>query len=314
MHHVRMTHAVKRWGEPRADSKALQKHNEKRVNMDREAIRNLVESRRFQIFIGVVIGINAITIGLETADLPMGTLQALFAFDLLCLGIYIVEAFLKLRAYGIDYFKDGWNLFDFTIIVLSLVVIVLSMLEIAMPFPVQVARTVRLFRVVRVFKVVSLFDRLRIIVEAIGRSIPGVLWTCLLLFVVMYVFDVAGVLIYGDEFPQFFGDLAAGLLTLFQILTLEGWPEIARPIIEIYPFAWLFFVPFIVLTAFIMLNIILGIIIETIDESRQAARVEPGATDVQLAAELADLKEQIEIVQRLIDKTNQEKRDAERRG
>lgn len=278
--------------------------------MRQDSIRNLVESQGFQVFIAVVICLNAVSIGFETAKPPGEVLDLLVAFDLLCLGIYIVEAGMKLYVYHVDYFKDGWNMFDFAIIVASLAALLRSVLAIAMPVPIQIARTIRLFRVIRVFKLVSLFSKLRIIVESIGRSIPSVLWTCLLLFIVTYVFDVAGVFVFGDEFPDYFGDLAAGLLTLFQVLTLEGWPEIARPIIQVYPLAWLYFVPFIVITAWIMLNIILGIILDTIEESRQASRVEPGATDVQLATELAELKAQIETVQRLIDKANIENRQA----
>lgn len=275
--------------------------------MKPEELRSFVESNAFQFFIAFVICVNAVTMGCETLSLPEGAILILNIIDWICLAIYTIEAGLKLRVYGLEYFNDGWNVFDFMIVALSLSVIVLSALAIAIPIPFQIARTIRLFRIVRVFKLVSLFRKLRVIVEAIGRSIPGVLWTCLLLLIVVYVFDVAGVFIFAADFPEHFGDLAAGLLTLFQVLTLEGWPDIARPIIEMYPAAWLYFIPFIILTAFIMLNIILGIILDTIEESRQAERVQPGSTSVQLATELDDLKAQIETVQRLLDKTNNDK-------
>ena len=274
--------------------------------MQKDELKTLVESNTFQLFIAAIIFFNAITIGCETLPVSSEAFLLLNIFDWICLGIYIVEAALKLRAYGWDYFKDGWNIFDFSIVVLSLAVIILGSLSNTIAFPIQIIRTIRLLRVVRVFKLVSLFPKLRIITEAIGKSIPGVLWTCVFLFIVMYVFDVAGVFIYSEDFPEYFGDMAAGLLTLFQILTLEGWPDIARPIIQMYPAAWLFFVPFIVLTAFIILNIIVGIILDTIEETRQAARVAPGATKAQLATELDDLKAQIETVQRLLDKVNAE--------
>lgn len=276
--------------------------------MDSGRAGTIVESRSFQLFVAVVICVNAITIGCETLDLPDGMILALSIFDLACLGVYIVEAYLKISAYGNAYFQDGWNIFDFLIVVVSVLVLLLSALAIAVQIPVQVLRTIRLFRVVRLFKLLSMFRKLRVIVEAIGRSIPAVLWTCLLLLIVLYVFDVIGVFVFSAEFPAYFDDLATGMFTMFQIVTLEGWPDIARPIIEAHPLAWLYFVPLVILTAFIMLNIILGIILETIDESRQAERVEPGATEVQLAQELDDLKEQIGTVQRLLDKTNAENR------
>ncbi|MDO4400602.1 MAG: ion transporter [Coriobacteriia bacterium] len=276
--------------------------------MDKQRATGIVESRVFQLFIAGVICLNAVTIGFETAHLAQPIMVLLSAIDLLCLAIYVVEAWLKLHAYGWDYFRDGWNVFDFVIVATSLVILVLDLLTIGFAFPLQVARTLRLFRVVRLFKLVSMLRKLRIIVESIGRSIPSVLWTGVLLLIVLYVFDVMGVFVFGADFPDYFGNLGAGLLTLFQILTLEGWPDIARPIIEAHTLAWLYFVSFIVLTAFIILNIIVAIILDSIEESRQADRVEPGSTDVQLAQELADLKEQIAVVERLLDKTNEEKR------
>ena len=280
--------------------------------MRREHVRQFVETNGFQIFIAVVICLNAITIGFETVPHGERAYMFLSVFDLVCLLIYIVEAGLKLYAYGLGYFKDPWNVFDFLVIVTSLAVILLVSLSVMLPIPVQILRTIRLFRIVRVFKLVSLFRKLRVIVEAIGRSIPGVLWTCLLLLVTVYVFDVVGVFIFAQDFPDYFGNLAAGLLTLFQVLTLEGWPDIARPIIEMYPFAWLYFVPFIVLTAWIMLNIILGIILNTIEESRQAERVREGATNAQLAEELEELERQINTVQLLLDKSNEESASSQR--
>ena len=276
--------------------------------MERGRAGTIVESRSFQVFIAAVICVNAITIGFETLKLPDQVQTALNLFDIACLGVYIVEAYLKLTAYGNAYFKDGWNVFDFAIVAISVVALLLGLFAIVMPFPVQVLRTIRLFRVVRLFKLLSVFRKLRVIVEAIGRSIPSVLWTCLLMLVVIYVFDVIGVFAFGNDFPEYFGNLGAGLFTMFQIVTLEGWPDIARPIIDMHPMAWAYFVPFIIITAFIMLNIILAIILETIEESRQADRVEPGATEVQLAQELEDLRLQVETVQRLLDKTNAERR------
>ena len=275
--------------------------------MQEKRSKAIVESRPFQAFIAIVICVNAITIGCETTPVPYEVLVSLNLFDGVCMIIYIVEAALKINAYGRGYFKDGWNLFDFAIVASSLLIALLDLLAIATFIPLQIMRTIRLFRVVRLFKLVSMFRRLRVIVEAIGNSIPGVLWTCLLMLIVIYVFDVAGVFIFGKDFPEYFGDLGAGLFTLFQIVTLEGWPDIARQIIAAHPLAWVYFVPFIIVTAFIMLNIILGIILNTIEESRQAERVEPGATDAQLAQELAELKAQIDTVERLLDKANAEK-------
>lgn len=276
--------------------------------MDRQHVRSIVSARPFNLFITAIILINAVTIGCETLKLPDGVEMALNVIDVICLLIYIAEASLKIYAFQSDYFRDGWNIFDFSIVAASVIIGLFALMAVFVAIPVQVARIIRVFRIVRLFRLLSMFRKLRIIVESIGRAVPSVLWTCLLMLIVIYVFDVIGVFVFADDFPEYFGDLGAGLLTMFQVVTLEGWPDIARPIIEAHPLAWLFFVPFIVVTAFIMLNIIVGIILDTIDESRQAERVEPGATDVQLAQELDDLKKQIDTVQRLLDKMNEENR------
>ena len=265
--------------------------------MTRDKARDIVEKRTFQTFVIVVIVINAITIGLQTVFRDGTAAVALEVFDYICLLIYIVEAYLKIRAWGVDYFKDGWNVFDFIIIVLSI------MPPSIIPLPVQVARVVRLFRAARVFRLISVFHQMRIIVEAIGRSPPGVAWTALLLVLLMYVFDVAGVFLFGEQFPEYFGDLGAGMFTLFTVVTLEGWPDVARTIIDAYPAAWLYFVPFVILSAFVMVNVVLGIIVSAIEERTQAARIDASESrDAQLSTELAELRKQVETVEFLLAK------------
>ena len=265
--------------------------------MTRDKARAIVEKHSFQMFIITVIVVNAITIGLETVFREGAVAIALEVFDYLCLLIYIGEAYLKIRAWGGDYFKDGWNIFDFAIIVLSI------MPPSIIPLPVQVARVVRLFRAARVFRLISVFHQMRIIVEAIGRSLPGVAWTALLLVLLMYVFDVAGVFLFGEQFPEYFGDLGAGMFTLFTVVTLEGWPDVARTIIATYPAAWLYFVPFVILSAFIMVNVVLGIIVSAIEERTQAARIDASESrDAQLSTELAELRAQVETVEYLLAK------------
>ncbi|MBQ9004530.1 MAG: ion transporter [Eggerthellaceae bacterium] len=263
----------------------------------RERVRHLVDSRGFQGFVIGVIIANAVVIGVQTVALPEGVAFALRVFDAVCLAIYCVEAVLKIYAYRADYFKDGWNIFDFAIIVLSLVP------DYLLPIPVQVARVLRLFRIARVFRLVSAFRQLRVIVEAIGRSVTGVVWTGLLLLIVIYVFDVAGVSLFGADFPEYFGNLGSGLFTLLQLVTLEGWADVARDIMAVYPLAWMYFAPYIVISSFVMVNVVLGIILGTIEESTQAARIDRAqGEDERLARELAELKAQVETVEYLLEK------------
>ena len=263
----------------------------------RENVRALVESSGFHQFIILVIIIDAIAVGISTFDLAPGLENALKIIDYLCLMVYIIETCLKLYALRGEYFRSGWNIFDFIIITLSMIP------DSVLPIPMQVGRVMRLFRVGRVFKLISAFKQLRIIVEAIGRSMVGVGWTALLLILMMYVFDVIGISIFGDAFPEYFDNLGTGLFTLFEVLTLEGWNSIAHDIMAVYPAAWLYFIPYVIFSAFIMINVVTGIIINAVDESTQIERINRyDSEEAQLVTELGELKAQVETVQYLLSK------------
>lgn len=270
----------------------------------REKIKNLVESKVFENFILVVIIANAITIGLQTTHPAEGLAQGLAIFDFICLDIYIIEAILKIIAYGGGYFRNGWNVFDFTIIVLCCVPTGI------IPFPVQVARIFRIFRVFRVFRLISAFKEMRVIIQAIGRAIPGVMWTAFLLLIIYYVFAIIGTESFGEAFPEWFGDIGASFYTLFQVMTLESWSMgISRPVMEVFPWAWAYFVPFVVASAFIIVNVVVGIIVDVVDQARGAAEAEErairqsqegydAATD--LIEQVSLLKQQAERVEELL--------------
>ena len=169
----------------------------------RERVRELVQSNRFEAVIMIIVIVNSIIIGIQTVDLPEPIATIFTIIDNVCLGIYIVEACLKIYAYHGSYFKDGWNIFDFAIIVLSLIPTQI------LPIPTQAARVIRVFRAFRAFKLISAFKQMRVIVEAVGKCIPGVAGTAVLLFIMFYVFAIIGTTLFGDAFPEFFGDLGA---------------------------------------------------------------------------------------------------------
>ena len=273
----------------------------------REKVKGIVESKAFESFILAVIIINAITIGLQTAHLGEGLEQGLIIFDYVCLGIYIIEAILKIIAFGGGYFRNGWNLFDFTIIVLCCIPTGI------IPFPVQVARVLRIVRVFRVFRLISAFKEMRVIIQAIGRAIPGVIWTAFLLLIVYYVFAIIGTESFGKVFPEWFGDLGASFYTLFQVMTLESWSMgISRPVMEAFPWAWAYFVPFVIISAFIIVNVVVGIIVDVVDQTRGAAEAEERAARqsaegydarADLIEQVALLKQQAEHVETLLKET-----------
>ncbi len=257
--------------------------------MDRERVRELVESSRFEATIMTIVVVNSIIIGIQTAHLPQGIDFALTIIDNICLAIYIVEACLKIYAYHGSYFKDGWNIFDFTIIVLSLIPAEI------LPIPAQAARVLRVFRAFRAFRLISAFKQMRVIVEAVGKYIPGVAGTGVLLIILFYVFAIIGTTLFGEAFPEYFGNLGDSFYTLFQVMTLESWSAgVSRPVMEVFPWAWVYFVPFVIISAFIMVNVVVGIVVGTIDESREHLRREEEMEAMEQGDEHAKLMEEID--------------------
>ena len=263
----------------------------------RERVRGFVESDPFKLAIMIIVVVNSVIVGVQTAQLPTGVSWTLNAIDVVFLVVYTAEAILKIYALGAGYFRDPWNVFDFLILLLCVAS------SAFVPIPAQAARVLRVFRVVRALRLVTAFKEMRIIVEAIGRSIPSVCWTALLLTVIMYVYAVIGTSLFGREFPDLFGNLGASLFTLFQTMTLEGWSgDVARPVMEVFPISWVYFVSFVVIAAFVALNVVVGIVVNTIEETQRNARnqeVLEGGSDLQ--REFLALREQLNRVEALIE-------------
>ncbi|MBR1374665.1 MAG: ion transporter [Cardiobacteriaceae bacterium] len=267
----------------------------------REKITNLVQSSLFRNGILALIVINSITIGIETLHLTGWVKTALLYFDIFAVIIYTLEAVFKIYAYRVGYFKRAWNLFDFLILLLCLIPTSL------IPFPVQVARVLRVLRVFRVFRLISAFKQMRIVIEAIARAIPGVFWTALLLFIIYYVFAVIGTVMFGEKYQDWFGNLAKSFYTLFQVMTLESWSMgIARPVMEEYPWSWAYFVPFVLISSFIVVNVVVGIVLDTISQTRSEVDREEikektlEDKNTALQKEISALKEHLEKIEALL--------------
>jgi voltage-gated sodium channel len=256
----------------------------------RERVRAFVDSRRAQMFITVLIVLNAITLGLETSQTAMDAAGPLLVLaDTLILGVFVVEIALKLFAHGVRFFRDPWNLFDVAVVGVALV-----------PAS-QGFSVLRAFRILRVLRLVSVVPSLRRVVGALLHAIPGMGSVVMLLAVLFYVFAVMATKLFGSSFPDWFGTIGASFYTLFQVMTLESWSMgIVRPVMEVYPVAWLFFVPFILLTSFAVLNLFIGIIVDAMQSQahdKEAAQHlgEPTLVDVMaevkaLRAELAEFR------------------------
>ena len=229
----------------------------------RERLGNFLEGNRFHNFIISLIILNSITIGMETSEWWMKSYGQFFEkLDDIILAIFILELSLRMYAFGFKFFANAWNVFDFLIVAISVV-------PAAGPF--SVFRTLRILRTLRLINNVP---KLRVIIEALLKSIPSMGWISLLLMVV-YIFAVLGTNLYGNEFPELFGDLGSSMFTLFQIMTLESWSSgIARPMMQTMPYAYLFFVPFILIATYTTLNIFIAIVVNTMNEMHHQDNLE----------------------------------------
>ncbi len=219
----------------------------------RERLRAWVESPLFQNTVIAVICVNGVTLGLETSDrLVEWSRGAIPLINQTILAFFVVEITLRLVAWGPRFFRGPWNVFDFSIVAVSLI-----------PGG-ETYAVLRALRILRLLRLLSQVGRLRVIVESLLRALPGIGWIGVLLLLVYYVFAVMGTEMYGATFPQWFGSVGASMYSLFQVMTLESWSEaIARPIMEEHPGAWIYFVTFILVSAFTVLNLFIGIIVNS---------------------------------------------------
>ena len=223
--------------------------------------RRLVEANRFEYFIIGIILFNAGLLGLGTSPaIERDYGDQLHLANNVILGIFIVEALLKMLARWprpLRYFKDGWNIFDFTVVVLALI-----------PTTGEFAIVTRLFRLLRVVRLISTIKDLRLIVAALVRSIPSVGHVTILMSIVVYIYAIMGYHLFHQHDPENWRDLGTSLLTLFNILTLEGWTDVMDAAMAVYPWAWVYFISFVVVGTFVVINMFIAIIINNLDEAK----------------------------------------------
>ncbi|QYX57350.1 ion transporter [Roseovarius sp. SCSIO 43702] len=217
-----------------------------------------------QVIIGVIL-FNAAILGLETSGTVMAEVGPLIlALDAACLAFFTAEIAAKLYAKGGRFFRDGWNVFDLVIVGISYAPAT------------QGLSALRALRVLRVLRVISVAPRLRRVVEGFVTALPGMASVFVLMSIIFYIGSVIATKLFGAAFPDWFGTLGRSGYTLFQIMTLESWSMgIVRPVMDVYPWAWAFFVPFILVTTFAVVNLLVGLIVN----SMQAAHGEEDAAN-----------------------------------
>lgn len=256
------------------------------------ALKSFIESRRFDLAITVLIVLNAITLGLETSDRVMQAAgPLLIAFDRFILAVFVLELAARLAVYRRDFFRDPWRIFDLVVVGFALLPSTGSL------------SVLRALRILRVLRLVGMVPSLRRVVGGLIAALPGMGSIMLLLGLVYYVFSVMATKLFGESFPDWFGNIPLSAYSLFQIMTLESWSMgIVRPVMELYPYAWLFFIPFIVSTTFTVLNLFIGVIVSAMQAEHDAeATAERSALQSEqetILAEIRALREEVRAMAR----------------
>jgi len=250
----------------------------------RARLRTLVENPVWERTILTIIVLNAVTLGLETSDSVMARIgPLLLALDTIFLTIFVIEIAARLIAHGTRFWRDGWSIFDFFVVAVALIPATESL------------SGLRALRILRVLRLISAVPSMRRVVTGLFAALPGMTTVVMLLALIFYVFSVMATMLYGDTFPQYFGTIGKSAYSLFQIMTLESWSEsIVRPVLDVHPMAWLFFIPFILMTSFAVLNLFIGIIVDSMQEQareRLEALQEQSMADVENHMHAVDRQE-----------------------
>lgn len=247
------------------------------------------------VMIGLIV-FNGVLIGLETSkDVEATYGRLLHLGNDIILGAFIIEAALKITAVAPRfrlYFGNGWNLFDFSIVVLSL-----------LPSAEEFALVARLIRVLRVLRLISAVPQLRLIVATLVRSIPSMGHVLLLMSVIFYIYAVTGFHLFHDHDEEHWGTLGAALLTLFQMVTLEGWVDIMDTALEAHAWSWIYFVSFVLIGTFVVLNLFIAVVINNLEASKAEELKELSAppTHEELVRELERTREALSALQRSLE-------------
>ncbi len=220
-------------------------------------LQSFIEAGLTRKAIIAVIVVNAIVIGLETSSTAMAAAGSLLrVLDAMALTIFVVEIAIKLVVYRFRFFRDPWNLFDFAIVAVSLA-----------PTGDGIS-VLRALRILRALRLISVVPRMRVVIQALLQAIPSMGSVLALLCLVFYVAAVMATKLFGADFDAWFGTIGRSAYTLFQIMTLESWSMgIVRPVMALHPYAWAFFVPFILIVTFAVLNLFIAIIVNSMHEA-----------------------------------------------
>ena len=274
----------------------FQQHTEIPINLFRVRLGKFVDSKWFNGVITGLIIINAIVLGLETSPTVMSRMGwVLVSIDQAILVVFVIEILLRLVANFTGFWRDPWRIFDFVIVAIALI-------------PAAGAFSVlRALRILRVLRLISTVKAMRRVVTGLLSALPGMGSIIFLLMLIFYVFSVISTKLFGEAFPEWFGSLGRSAFTLFQIMTLESWAMgVVRPVMEEFPYSWLLFIPFIVVTAFTVLNLFIGVIVDAMQSEHEANAQEERKAMIhdteQVLTELKSLRSEITSLRKTLGK------------
>jgi len=222
----------------------------------------------FEMTVITIIILSAMMIGATTYDIGPGGMTVLRFFDIAVTVFFLVELLIRMAAEEKlkNFFKTGWNIFDFLVVTASLIPIDESEL-------VLLARLLRIFRVLRL---VSMVPELRILMDALVKAIPRIGYVVLLMFIIFYIYAAIGSFWFENINPVLWGDISIAMLTLFRVATFEDWTDVMYETMEVYPFSWVFYLTFIFLTAFVFLNMMIGVVLDVMQQEHEKYNREEG--------------------------------------
>jgi voltage-gated sodium channel len=260
---------------------------------------SIVEKPSFEYFIIGLILLNAVILGLETSPSIVAEYSEWLSLgNQLILGVFIIEALLKITAVAPKlklYFGNGWNLFDFSIVVFSLI-----------PATGEYAMIARLARLLRVARLISTIPELRLIISTLVRSIPSMGHVLLLMSIIFYIYGVAGYHLFHEHDPTHWETLGISLLTLFRVVTLEDWTDVMYTAMDMHPMSWIYFVSFVVLGTFVVINLFIAVVINNLEEAKQEQldKLQRPPTKDEMLRELRQTQEAIASLQKKLERNS----------
>lgn len=264
----------------------------------KQTLKKIVDALWFEYFIVTLIVVNGIVLGLETSPAIVEQYGNVLEFaNRFILWVFVAEAILKITAVAPRfrlYFGSGWNLFDFTVVVVSLI-----------PATGEFAMIARLARLLRVARLVSTIPELRLIVSTLVRSIPSMGHVLILMSIIFYIYAVAGYHLFHEHDPTHWRNLGLSLLTLFRVVTLEDWTDVMYKAMEMHPLMWMYFVSFVVVGTFVVINLFIAVVLNNLEEAKQESleALQKPPTKDEILKELRDTQQALAKLQSKLEKS-----------